>query len=152
MNTGYATIITPIGGEEHAEALKHFLRTEVEPLFDPDEPREILKCRPQFPFDRITTLHFCSFTVLDDDGEFPPCLVFEGTFDGSVDHFLDTLLEVARGAIDEIYRHCEGYPASGCASPELVKKYLARHDEGAHATREYVCHSHSEGSARYRLV
>jgi len=30
VNTGYATIITPIG-EGHAEGLKHFLRTEVEP-------------------------------------------------------------------------------------------------------------------------
>src|SRR5215475_11154212 len=65
VNTGYATIITPIGGEEHPEALKLFLRTEVEPLFDRDEPREILKCRPRFPFDRIGTLHFCSFKVLD---------------------------------------------------------------------------------------
>ena len=131
MNTGYATIITPIGGD--AEALKHFLRTEVEPLFDGVKPREILKCRPRFRFDRIATLHFCSFTMLDGDAEFPPCLVFEATFDGSLDHFLDALLHVAPGAIDEIYRHCQDYPASGCANPELVKTYLARHDEGAHA-------------------
>jgi hypothetical protein len=131
MNTGYATIITQIATGEHAEALKHFLRTDIEPLFDPDEPREILKCRPRFPFDRIASLHFCSFAVLDRDPDFPPCLVFEATFDGSVDRFLDALLEVAPGAIDEIYRHCRGYPASGCATPELVKKYLARHDKGA---------------------
>jgi hypothetical protein len=132
VNTGYATIITPIVGEEASEALKHFLRTAVEPRFDRDEPREILKCRPRFPFDRIGSLHFCSFAVLDGDAEFPPCLVFEATFDGSLDHFLDALLEVAPGAIDEIYRHCQGYPASGCAIPELAKKYLARHDKGAH--------------------
>jgi hypothetical protein len=131
VNTGYATIITPIA-EGHAEALKYFLRTEVEPRFAPDEPREILKCRSRFPFDKIGTLHFCSFAVLDGDPEFRPCLVFEATFDGSLDRFLDELLEVAAGAIDEIYQHCEGYPASGSAIPELVKKYLARHDEGAH--------------------
>jgi hypothetical protein len=133
VNTGCATIITTISGEQHAQALKHFLRTEVEPSFDRSNPREILKCQPRFPFDRIATLHFCSFTVLDGDGEFPPCLVFEATFDGSLDRFLDALLHVAAGAVDEIYRHCQGYPASGCATPELVKKYLARHDEGAHA-------------------
>jgi hypothetical protein len=131
VKTGYATIITPIA-EGHAEALKHFLRTEIEPLFDPDKQREILRCRPRFPFDRIASLHFCSFAVLDRDPDFPPCLVFEATFDGSVDRFLDAVLEVAPGAIDEIYQHCEGYPASGRAIPELVKTYLARHDEGAH--------------------
>jgi len=131
VNTAYATIITPIG-KEHTQALKHFLRTEVEPLFDRDEPHEILKCRPRFAFDRIASLHFCSFAVLDGDAEFPPYLVFEATFDGSLDHFLDGLLEVAPDAIDEIYRHCEGYPASGCAISELVKTYLTRHDEGAH--------------------
>ena len=129
MNTGYATVITPIDGEDHARALKLFLRTEIEPLFDGAAPGKILKCRPRFPFDRIGTLHFCSFTVLDGDAEFPPCLVFEATFDGSLDHFLDALLHVAPGAIDEIYRHCQGYPASGCANPELVKTYLARRDE-----------------------
>jgi hypothetical protein len=133
VNTGYATIITPISGKEPAEALKHFLRTEVDPLFNPDEPREILKCRPRFSFDKIGRLHFCSFAVLDGDVEFSPCLVFEATFDGSLDNFLDALLRVAPGAIDEIYRHCEGYPVSGCGNAELVKKYLARHDEGAHA-------------------
>jgi hypothetical protein len=131
VKTGYATIITSIV-EGHAEALKDFLRTEVEPIFARNEPREILKCQPRFPFDRIGSLHFCSFVVLDGDVEFPPCLVFEATFDGSLDRFLDALLEVAPGAIDEIYRHCEGYPASGRAIPELVKTYLARHDEGAH--------------------
>jgi hypothetical protein len=132
VNTGYATIITPIVGEEASEALKHFLRTAVEPRFDRDEPREILKCQPRFPFDRIGSLHFCSFAVLDGDAEFPPSLVFEATFDGSLDHFLNALLEVAPGAVDEIYRHCEGYPVSGLASPELFKEYLARHDKGAH--------------------
>ena len=38
MKTGYATIITPIGREEHTDALRQFLRTEVEPLFERDEP------------------------------------------------------------------------------------------------------------------
>ena len=62
-------------------ALEHFLRTEVEPLYDPDA---ILKCQPGFAFDQIGSLHFCSFTVLRGDAEFPPYLVFEATFDGSV--------------------------------------------------------------------
>jgi len=39
VNTGYATIIMPIGGQGHGEVLKLFLHTEVEPRFDLDEPR-----------------------------------------------------------------------------------------------------------------
>jgi hypothetical protein len=134
MNAGYATIITPIlRGEEHAKeeytkALKCFLRTEVEPLYD---PAEILKCKPRFPFDKIESLHFCSFTVLEGDAEFPPCLVFEATFDGPRDIFLNALLHAAPGAIDKIYRYCEDYPVSGLAVPELIKEYLVRYDYGA---------------------
>jgi uncharacterized membrane protein YciS (DUF1049 family) len=132
VNAGYATIITPIicgtCREKQAEEVKRILRTEVEPLYD---PAEILKCKPRFPFDKIESLHFCSFTVLDDDGEFPPYLVFEATFDGSRDIFLDALLNVAGCAIDKVYRYCEDYPVSGLAVPELIKEYLVRYDYGA---------------------
>ncbi len=129
MREGFTTIITPIvRSGEHVAALEHFLRTEVEPLYDPDA---ILKCKSGFAFDQIGSLHFCSFTVLKGDAEFPPYLVFEATFDGSRDFFLDALLNVASGAIDEIYRHCEGYPETGLAVPQLIKDYLADHDVGA---------------------
>jgi hypothetical protein len=129
VREGFTTIITPIGRSgEHVAALEHFLRTEVEPLYDPDA---ILKCKSGFAFDQIGSLHFCSFTVLKGDAEFPPYLVFEATFDGPRDFFLDALLNVAPGAIDEIYRHCEGYPETGLAVPQLIKDYLADHDVGA---------------------
>jgi hypothetical protein len=126
VSVGYTTIITRIIGD--VDALKVFLRTDIEPTYD---PATILRCRPGFPFDAIGSLHFCSFSVLDGDGEFPPYLVFEATFDCSRDFFLDALLTVAPSAIDDIYRHCEGYPTSRLEAPELVKVYLASHDVGA---------------------
>ena len=128
MNPGCATIITPIL-PDRTEALRRHLRTNVEPHFDSDK---ILKCN-KFPFNEIQSLHFCSFVILDADPEFPSCLVFEATFDGSRASFFDALMEVAARAMHEIYQHCERYPASGLAVPELVKQYLADHDMRAQA-------------------
>jgi len=129
VKEGLTTIITPIvRSDEHVAALERFLRTEVEPSYD---PAAILKCKPGFAFDQLPGLHFCSFTVLKGDAEFPPYLVFEATFDGSRNFFLNALLDVATSAIDEIYRHCEGYPVSKLAVPQLIKQYLTDHDVGA---------------------
>jgi hypothetical protein len=129
-NIGYATFITPIIEDDMVEKLKCYLRTQVEPHFD---SHSIVKCQETFRFDEIRNLHFCSFIILDRDGEeFPPCLVFEATFDGSRDFFLDTLLRHASKAIHEIYRHCRGYPESGLEAPKLVQYYLAAHDVDAH--------------------
>jgi hypothetical protein len=126
VNTGYTTIITPIRPNQ-TEALRRHLRSEVEPQFD---PAAILRCN-RFPFDEIQNLHLCSFVILDADPEFPPCLVFEATFDGSRACFFDALLQVASRPMHEIYQHCEQYPVSGVAAPELFKRYLADHDVGA---------------------
>src|SRR5580704_7075766 len=128
-NIGYATFITPIIEDDMVE-LEDYLRTHVEPHFD---EHSIVKCQETFRFDEIRNLHFCSFIILDRDGEeFPPCLVFEATFDGSRDSFLDTLLRHASKAIHEIFSHCKGYPKSGLEAPKLVQDYLAAHDVGAH--------------------
>jgi hypothetical protein len=129
-NIGYATFITPIIEDDMVDKLEDYLRTHVEPHFD---EHSIVKCQETFRFDEIRNLHFCSFIILDRDGEeFPPCLVFEATFDGSRDSFLDTLLRHASKAIHEIYSHCKGYPKSGLEAPKLVQNYLAAHDVGAH--------------------
>jgi hypothetical protein len=44
-------------------------------------------------------------------------LVFEATFDGSKDEFLDDLLRVAPKRIHAIYKNCDGYPESGLLLP-----------------------------------
>jgi hypothetical protein len=128
-NIGYATFITQIVDDGMVKKLEDYLRTYVAPLYD---EHSIVKCQETFRFDEIPNLHFCSFIILDRDGEeFPPYLVFEATFDGSRDSFLDTLLRRASKAIDKIYSHCKRYPESGLEAPKLVRDYLAAHDVGA---------------------
>ncbi|MFX9181064.1 hypothetical protein ABTN76_20140, partial [Acinetobacter baumannii] len=87
----------------------------------------LIECRPLFRFDKIASLHFCSFVILDADGAFAPSLVFEVTFDGSREDFLDELLEVAPEGMHEVYRHCTDYPVSGRAAPQLIEEYLVNH-------------------------
>src|SRR5262249_21911143 len=128
VSAGYTTIVTPIDPNK-VEALKAHLRTRVDPAYD---PQTILKCK-DFPFDKIPGLQFCSFTILNEDKEFgyKPYLIFEATFDGSRDFFLDALLNVALGPLDDIYQYCDAYPVSRGAAPKLIKEYLIAHDEVA---------------------
>jgi len=126
VSAGHTTIVTPIKRSE-VEKLKAHLRADVDPAYD---PVTILKCK-EFPFDRIPGLHFCSFTVLDEDEEFEPSLIFEATFDGTREFFLDALLSFALAPLDRVYRHCRDYPVSHGAAPKLIKQYLIAHDTRA---------------------
>lgn len=126
MNPNYTTIITPLD-PGRVEACRQYLRDNAEPRLAGD----LIECRPLFRFDKIASLHFCSFVILDADGAFAPSLVFEATFDGSREDFLDELLEVAPEGMHEVYRHCTDYPVSGRAAPQLIEEYLVNHDVGA---------------------
>ncbi len=71
-------------------------------------------------FAKLEMLHFACFVILDretlndsastSEGT-PSKLVFECNIDGSIDGYLDQLVNDA--AIDRIYRHCRGYPVEG---------------------------------------
>lgn len=126
----FATIVTPLKPDHVAEC-RAYLAANADPL--PDIAHGRLICRPLFPFDAVATLHFCSFVILDAEDGFGPSLVFEATFDGARADFLRDLLLAAPTGFDKIYRHCDGYPASGIVAPDLVQEYLERHDVGAHA-------------------
>jgi hypothetical protein len=120
----YITIITPIKSSLAGQC-RDYLRRHA-------EPQAGMQCTGDFPFDRISTLHFASCVILEETGDFAPSLVFEAAFDGSKEDFISDLLRVAGNGIHELYQHCEGYPASGRISPELAKEYLISHDAGAH--------------------
>ncbi|WP_425993112.1 hypothetical protein [Afipia sp. DC4300-2b1] len=126
MNPNYTTIITPLD-PGRVDACRKYLRDNAEPRLAGD----LIECQPLFRFDKIAGLHFCSFVILDEEGEFAPSLVFEATFDGSREDFLDELLEIAPEGMHEVYRHCTDYPFSGPAAPQLIEEYLANHDVGA---------------------
>ena len=120
----HVTIITPIQASR-TEQCRQYLR-------DNAEPESGMRCRPDFRFDRIPSLHFASCTILERTHDFEPSLVFEATFDGSKADFISDLLRAAGEGIHGLYQHCVGYPASGLISPELAKEYLIDHDVGAH--------------------
>ena len=86
----YTTIITSIK-ESYADGCRQYLRDHVEPACASSGAR----FSPQFRFDLIPTLHFCSFSVLNKEDEFGAYLVFEATFDGSREDFLSDLLRIA---------------------------------------------------------
>jgi hypothetical protein len=123
----YATIITSIK-ESYADGCRQYLRDHVEPACASSGAR----FSPQFRFDLIPTLHFCSFSVLNKEDEFGAYLVFEATFDGSREDFLSDLLRMAPDGMHELYSHCVGYPVSDCAILQIAREFLLRHDAGAH--------------------
>jgi hypothetical protein len=128
VSPNYTTIVTPIG-PANLESCRQYLRDHAEPQLG--RANEFLECRPLFRFDKIASLHFCSFVVLEAADGIGPSLVFEATFDGPKDDFLHELLQTAPEGLDNVYRQCIGYPASGLATPELIKEYFVRHDVGA---------------------
>jgi hypothetical protein len=122
----YTTIITSIK-ESCTDSCRRYLREHVEPACTPSG----LRCGSQFRFDLIPTLHFCSFSVLDEQDEFGSYLVFEATFDGCREDFLSDLLRLAPVGMHELYGHCVGYPVSDVAIPHIAIEYLVRYDVGA---------------------
>lgn len=122
--TNYITIITPIEGSD-TEPYRQYLHAKA-------EPESGMRCRPDFQFDLIPTLHFASFVILEATDDFGPSLVFEATFDGSKADFVSDLLRVTGKGMHELYQHCKGWPPCGLTTPELAKEYLIDHDKGAH--------------------
>jgi hypothetical protein len=128
MMPNYTTIITPIVPTQ-VHALRQYLRDHAEPRAGDDASP--VQCQPLFRFDRISSLHFCSFVVLEE-AKGDPCLVFEATFDGPRADFLQELWRIAPEGMHAVYKNCLGYPQSGLDVPELIQDYLIRHDAGAH--------------------
>ncbi len=126
MTPNFTTIVTPLD-PDRAEACRQYLRDNADPYL----LNGAMQCRPLFSFDRITTLHFCSFAILEEDEEFGPRLVFEATFDGSREDFLGELLDTAPIGMRAVYCHCAGYSPTALAAPEITKEYLICHDVGA---------------------
>lgn len=142
MKLNYTTIITPIE-PGRVDACRQYLRDNAEPR----PAGDLIECRPLFRFDKIASLHFCSFVILDADGAFAPSLVLEATFDGPREDFLGELLDVASKGMHEVYQHCADYPFSGFAAPQLIKEYLVRHDVGANT---FFCGSPGRSVAQIR--
>ena len=119
--------------------MMHGIVTIVTPIKDAreDTVRQRLKalCDGGLPSAPLIGLHFASLSVLgkylDAPKDFKPQLVFEASFDGPREDFIDDLVANGSAWLDTVYRDCEGYPDRGTQLPQVVKNYLLRNDVGA---------------------
>lgn len=87
--------------------------------------------RDLLPFEDLP-VHFARFVVLpeaddpgDPDATVPAQLVFLSDIDGSARSYLSRLVDAAGEGLDEVYRHCAGYPE--IPTPRERRLYLRRH-------------------------
>jgi hypothetical protein len=81
------------------------------------------------PFTRLDMVHFARLFVLDRTEDLtgkplPARLVFLTDLDAPVRRYLGELVDLAGGALDRIYDHCEGYPAGAGATRARRLAYL----------------------------
>ncbi len=116
------TLVTPVINGEHdnLEALLMKIR------------KDILNGVPQ-PFEELNTIHYARWILLepkDADGK-PQTdvgvrLVFSSDFDGDESEHLSDLSTKCAKFMDEMYSHCEGYPAVNELTPESRKNFLSQ--------------------------
>jgi hypothetical protein len=113
MRQGILTIVAPI-----ADGAEGSIKEKLE-AFEEAKPLRLLD-----------DLHCGSFSIVSGDA-FPPHLVFEVSFDGTREEFVDDLVTQIPEAIDRIFRYCADYPRTGPGLPQVLKNYLLDHDVGA---------------------
>ncbi|HCI79226.1 MAG TPA: hypothetical protein DHW02_06025 [Ktedonobacter sp.] len=112
------TIITKIKPEE-MDSLKQLLKSMNE---NPAQNDVV-------PFGKFSMIHFARFVVLDESIDLSgavisPQLVFIVECDAPLRCLLNQLVDVASKGLDDIYRHCEGYPTDGDITRSKRLTYL----------------------------
>lgn len=82
---------------------------------------------PHIQFESLETTHFARWVVVDQDKNLPPCLAFESNYDGPFDAHLKDWIAHGAAGLDEIYGHCEGYPAAGTRNFDAFRKFIQDH-------------------------
>lgn len=86
---------------------------------------------PVVPFGELAEVHYARFVLLPESIDLkgrliPPTLLFTTNFDGSRSEHLKAVVAVAGDGLDQIYRHCAGYPKPDRRSPETRLAYLRK--------------------------
>lgn len=125
------TIVATISGEPHD--LATHLERNVDPNWEatPGGDATGRMVMADFDFEALAGLHCCGFVVIPaaryDDVDLPAYLVMEATFDGPVEDFIEDLVDSNLESLIEVYRHCDGFPASAREHRGLLTDYLRRH-------------------------
>jgi hypothetical protein len=81
------------------------------------------------PFGQFPNLHFARLLVLDASRDLQgkpigPLLIFLSDIDSPLDDYLANLVDAASDGIDQIWTHCEGYPANTTRTRASRLQYL----------------------------
>jgi len=84
------------------------------------------------PFKEFTHVHFARFVILDEETDLTgqmiqPSLVFTSNVDAPLTAHLDELVNKFGPGIDQIFSHCEDYPAPNQRIPENRLTFLRSH-------------------------
>jgi hypothetical protein len=90
----------------------------------------------KLPFARLDMVHFARLFVLDEaedlaGARLPARLVFLTDLDAPTRRYLGELVDLAGDTLDELYAHCERYPAEGERTRARRLAYLRAHAVGA---------------------
>ena len=78
-------------------------------------------------FPLIASIHFAAWVILPPYPNTGFRLLLETNYDGDLESHLNEFIEHGARALDEIYAHCNGYPAGGARDRERVKRFLKAH-------------------------
>ena len=79
-----------------------------------------LQMSPDSPIKKISTIHFARW--FDNDQR----LLFTSNFDGSWEGYLRDFSQTTPEGMDQIFGHCDGYPAGGCRDFEAFQAYVKK--------------------------
>lgn len=82
------------------------------------------------PFAKFKQVHFARFVILEEARDLnqqiiPASLAFSSELDAPLEQYLTDLVEQAAAGLDQIYSHCENYPAKRTQQSRLA--YLQSH-------------------------
>jgi len=77
--------------------------------------------RPTSPIERIQTIHYARWVIIDQDKR----LLFTSNFDGSLDDYLEEFAERDEGPLNAIFGFCVGWPGAKPSGPFI--KYVRDH-------------------------
>jgi len=93
-----------------------------------DSLRQVLRGvqeNPSAALQRIGTIHYARWVIIDDGAR----LLFTSNFDGTWDRYIEDFSEHLAEGLDRIFGHCEGYPGARPLGP--FKDYIRTHQTQA---------------------
>lgn len=112
------TLLIPV----RAEALET-LRARLSQVVD-----EGIGVNTLFPFQRMTTIHFGRWFILEEMDDSPPRLGLATNYDGSLEGHIGDMIERADSGLDVLLECCCGYPDAARRNEETRREFLIRHE------------------------